>query len=76
MIMCRCEACGKVANFMCSACKGAHYCTTQCQVIVILIRAIMITVIIIMVVIIMVTISFIMIIISFIMIIIMVLTVA
>ena len=28
----RCEACGKLANFMCSACKGAHYCTTECQV--------------------------------------------
>lgn len=27
-----CEGCGKMANFMCSACKGVHYCTTQCQV--------------------------------------------
>ena len=37
MSMIRCEACGKVANFMCSACKGAHYCTTQCQVIIIIV---------------------------------------
>ena len=28
----KCEACGKEANFMCSACKGAHYCSTECQV--------------------------------------------
>ena len=28
----KCEACGKDANFMCSACKGAHYCSTVCQV--------------------------------------------
>jgi len=27
----KCEACGKEANFMCSACKGAHYCSTTCQ---------------------------------------------
>jgi len=27
----KCEACGKEANFMCSACKGAHYCSTVCQ---------------------------------------------
>ena len=27
-----CEACGKMANFTCSACKGVHYCTTECQV--------------------------------------------
>ena len=27
-----CEGCGRMANFMCSACKGVHYCTTQCQV--------------------------------------------
>ena len=27
-----CEGCGKMANFLCSACKGVHYCTTQCQV--------------------------------------------
>ena len=28
----QCEGCGKMANFMCSACKGVHYCTMQCQV--------------------------------------------
>jgi len=27
----KCEACGAAANFMCSACKGAHYCSTECQ---------------------------------------------
>ena len=27
-----CEACGGAANFMCSACKGTHYCSTYCQV--------------------------------------------
>jgi len=27
----QCEACGAAANFMCSACKGAHYCSTLCQ---------------------------------------------
>ena len=27
-----CEACGAAANFMCSACKGAHYCSNYCQV--------------------------------------------
>ena len=27
-----CEGCGKMANFLCSACKGVHYCTAQCQV--------------------------------------------
>ena len=26
-----CEGCGKEANFMCSACKSAHYCSTACQ---------------------------------------------
>ena len=28
----QCAACGALANFMCSACKGVHYCSTQCQV--------------------------------------------
>ena len=28
----KCEACGKEANFMCSACKGSHYCSIECQV--------------------------------------------
>ena len=28
----KCGACGAAANFMCSACKGAHYCSTKCQV--------------------------------------------
>lgn len=27
-----CEACGKPANFLCSACKSVHYCTPRCQV--------------------------------------------
>jgi len=27
----QCAACGALANFMCSACKGVHYCSTQCQ---------------------------------------------
>ena len=27
-----CEACGKPANFLCSACKTVHYCTPRCQV--------------------------------------------
>ena len=27
-----CEACGKPANFLCSACKKVHYCTPRCQV--------------------------------------------
>jgi len=27
----KCGACGAAANFMCSACKGAHYCSTECQ---------------------------------------------
>ena len=27
-----CEACGSPANFLCSACKKVHYCTTRCQV--------------------------------------------
>ena len=29
----KCEICGAPANFVCSACKGAHYCTSTCQVI-------------------------------------------
>ena len=29
----RCKACQKEANFMCSACRGAHYCSLECQVI-------------------------------------------
>lgn len=28
-----CQACKKEANFMCSACRGAHYCSIECQVI-------------------------------------------
>jgi len=28
----RCKACQKEANFMCSACRGAHYCSLECQV--------------------------------------------
>ena len=27
-----CDACGKPANFLCSACKTVHYCTPRCQV--------------------------------------------
>jgi len=27
----KCDGCGKEANFMCSACKGAHYCSMECQ---------------------------------------------
>jgi len=27
----KCEACAAPALFMCSACKGAHYCSTECQ---------------------------------------------
>jgi len=27
----KCDNCGKEANFMCSACKGAHYCSLECQ---------------------------------------------
>ena len=27
-----CEGCKKEANFMCSACRGAHYCSLECQV--------------------------------------------
>ena len=27
-----CQACGAPANFLCSACKRAHYCTPRCQV--------------------------------------------
>ena len=28
----KCEACGSLANFMCSACKLVHYCSAACQV--------------------------------------------
>ena len=28
----RCDACGRSANFLCSACKTVHYCTPRCQV--------------------------------------------
>ena len=31
-VLSSCEACGKPANFMCSACKDVHYCSTECQV--------------------------------------------
>ena len=27
-----CKACKKEASFMCSACRGAHYCSLECQV--------------------------------------------
>ena len=27
-----CDACGRPANFLCSACKTVHYCTPRCQV--------------------------------------------
>ena len=27
-----CQACGAPANFLCSACKRVHYCTSRCQV--------------------------------------------
>jgi len=27
----QCAACGALANFMCSACKAVHYCSTECQ---------------------------------------------
>ena len=32
MTVAKCEACAAPALFMCSACKGAHYCSTECQV--------------------------------------------
>ena len=28
----QCKACTREANFMCSACRGAHYCSLECQV--------------------------------------------
>lgn len=28
----KCEVCTNPANYMCSSCKGAHYCSTDCQV--------------------------------------------
>ena len=28
----KCTACGGAATFMCSACTGAQYCSTQCRV--------------------------------------------
>jgi len=31
MTVAKCEACAAPALFMCSACKGAHYCSTECQ---------------------------------------------
>ena len=27
-----CKICKKEASFMCSACRGAHYCSLECQV--------------------------------------------
>ena len=29
---CACCVCGGPASFMCSGCKGSHYCSTECQV--------------------------------------------
>jgi len=26
-----CKICKKEASFMCSACRGAHYCSLECQ---------------------------------------------
>ena len=33
-----CKICKKEASFMCSACRGAHYCSLECQVITYIIR--------------------------------------
>lgn len=30
-----CKICKKEASFMCSACRGAHYCSLECQVIIV-----------------------------------------
>ena len=41
----QCAACGALANFMCSACKGVHYCSTQCQVLTLILFLICIIII-------------------------------
>ena len=35
-----CKICKKEASFMCSACRGAHYCSLECQVIIFILHGI------------------------------------